>query len=98
MNKQSIHVVLLTVEIFIPHAESLKSKRSVIKSLQDRLRARFNASIAELAYQDEWQRSVIGVVMLSNDKRYLEKEVSHIRQLCEEVRDVEITQFNQEWL
>ena len=98
MNKQSIHVVLLTIEIFIPYAESLKSKRSVIKSLQDRLRARFNASIAEIAYQDEWQRSAIGVVMLSNDKRYLEKGISHIKQLCEENMEIQITHFNKEWL
>ena len=98
MNKRSIHVVLLVIEIFIPYAESLKSKRSVIKGLQERLRARFNASVAEISYQDEWQRSAIGVSILSNDKQYLEKEISHIRQLCEEIRDVEMVQFNQEWL
>ncbi len=98
MNNQSIHVVLLIIEIFIPHAESLKSKRSVIKSLQDRLRAKFNASIAEIAYQDKWQRSAIGISMLSNDKQYLEKEISHIKQLCEENTNIEITQFKAEWL
>lgn len=98
MDNQSIHVVLLTIEIFIPYAESLKSKRSVIKGLQGRLRARFNASIAELGFQEEWQRSAIGVAMLSNNKPYLEKEISHIKQLCEENREIEITNINQEWL
>jgi len=45
---------LLTLEIHIPDARSLKDKRQVIRSLKDRLRANFNVAVAELDHQDLW--------------------------------------------
>jgi uncharacterized protein YlxP (DUF503 family) len=45
----------------IPWAQSLKDKRSAVHGLKDRLRSRFNASVAEVAYLDKWQRAVIAV-------------------------------------
>ena len=58
---------LLTLEIYIPDAHSLKDKRQVLRSLKDRLRARFNVAVAELDHQDTWQRAQVGVVSLSNN-------------------------------
>ena len=63
---------LLTLEIHIPEAHSLKDKRQVVRSLKDRLRAHFNVAVAELDGQDTWQRSVIGVVSVSSDEQYLQ--------------------------
>ena len=60
-------VGLLTLEIYIPDAHSLKDKRQVIRSLKDRLRSRFNVAVAELDHHDTWQRSQVGVVSLSNN-------------------------------
>ena len=58
---------LLTLEIHIPEAHSLKDKRQVLRSLKDRLRGKFNVAVAELEDQDTWQRSLVGIVSLSND-------------------------------
>ena len=69
-------VGLLTLELHIPDAQSLKDKRQVLRSLKDRLRREFNVAVAELDHQDTWQRSVIGVVTLSNE----EKHVSEVLQ------------------
>jgi hypothetical protein len=69
---------LLTLEIHIPDAQSLKDKRQVIRSLKDRLRAHFNVAVAEMDYQDVWQRSVIGVVTISNDAHHLEQSLQTI--------------------
>jgi len=57
-------VGLLTLELHIEHAQSLKDKRQVLRSLKDRLRAKFNVAVAELEYHDTWQRSVVGIVLL----------------------------------
>jgi uncharacterized protein len=65
-------VGLLTLEIHIPDARSLKDKRQVLRSLKDRLRGRFNVAVAELDHQDTWQRAQIGIVSLSNDSAHLE--------------------------
>ena len=66
---------LLTLEIHIPDARSLKDKRQVLRSLKDRLRGHFNVAVAELDHQDTWQRSLIGVVTLSGDEKYLEESL-----------------------
>ena len=68
-------VGLLTLEIYIPEAHSLKDKRQVLRSLKDRLRGKFNVAIAELDGQDSWQRSVVGVVSLSNNLAHLQQSL-----------------------
>ena len=62
----------LTLEIYLPESHSLKDKRQVLRSLKDRLRHRFNVSVAELDGQDSWQRAVVGVVAIAADAAYLE--------------------------
>jgi uncharacterized protein len=71
-------VGLLTIEIHIADAQSLKDKRQVLRSLKDRLRAHFNVAVAELAHQETWQRSRIGVVTISGDAKYLEESLRAI--------------------
>ena len=65
-------VGLLTLELHIPDAQSLKDKRQVLRSLKDRLRARFNVAVAELDHTDLWQRATIGVVSISDSRDYLD--------------------------
>lgn len=60
------------VEIHLPEAHSLKEKRAVIRGLKDRLRSRFNVSVAELGGQELWQRALVGVVAIGPDRVYLE--------------------------
>ena len=71
-------VGVLTLEIFIPDAHSLKEKRQVLRSLKDRLRGQFNVAVAELDHQDLWQRSLVGVVTISNDHRQLEESLQNV--------------------
>lgn len=59
---------ILTLEIHVEHSHSLKEKRHVVKSLKDRLRERFNVSVAEIDFLDSWQNSVIAAVTVSNDR------------------------------
>jgi uncharacterized protein len=69
---------LLTLQIHIPDAQSLKDKRQILRSLKDRLRGHFNVAVAELDHQDLWQRSVIGVVGISSDERHLEQSMAAV--------------------
>ena len=63
---------VMTLAIRIPAAHSLKEKRSVLRKVRDRLQSRFNVAVAELDYQDVWQRSTIGVVSISSSRNNLE--------------------------
>jgi len=47
---------ILTLELRLPESHSLKDKRHTVKSLKDRLRSRFNVAVAEIDFQDIWQR------------------------------------------
>ena len=69
---------LLTLEIYIPDARSLKDKRQVLRSLKDRLRRQFNIAIAELDHQETWQRALVGVVSISADTRHLEASLEKV--------------------
>jgi hypothetical protein len=74
---------LLTLEIHIPDARSLKDKRQVLRSLKDRLRAQFNVAVAELEHQDLWQRSRVGVVTISENGKHLEESLQAIAEESE---------------
>ena len=69
---------LLTLEIYIPDAHSLKDKRQVLRSLKDKLRRDFNVAVAELDHHDVWQRSVIGIVTLSNEEKHLREMLNKV--------------------
>ncbi|HZQ90593.1 MAG TPA: DUF503 domain-containing protein [Terriglobales bacterium] len=64
-------VAHLTVELRIEAAHSLKDKRQAVRSVKDKLRARFNVSVAELEPDNAWQRATIGVVSISDSRDYL---------------------------
>ena len=98
MEDNSPHLVLITYEIFIPHAHSLKQKRSVTRSIVDRIRSRFNASVAEIAYQEQWQRCQLGVAMIGSSKHELEKRADRLYQLILDTADAELGNVNVEWI
>src|SRR5258705_8516963 len=71
-------VGLLTLELHIPDAQSLKDKRQVLRSLKDKLRRDFNVAVGELEHHDTWERAVVGVVTISNEEK-------HVREMLQRV-------------
>ncbi len=71
-------VGLLTLELHIPDAQSLKDKRQVLRSLKDKLRRQFNVAVAELDHHEAWQRSVVGVVTLSNEEKHVHEVLQKV--------------------
>ena len=64
---------VLTLELRIDSSHSLKEKRHVVQSLKERLRHKFNVSVAEIAHQDLWQRATVAAVTVSSDRQNAEK-------------------------
>lgn len=93
-----IIVGLCTVELFIPGSQSLKDKRQVLLSLKDRLREKFNLSIAEVDGQDLWQKAVLGLACVANERRYVNQVCDQALNLIRNVPAVEIVQSRVELL
>jgi len=60
-------VGVLTLELHLDDSHSLKDKRHTVKGLKDRLRNKFNVAVAEIGYQDLWQRALVSAVTVSSD-------------------------------
>jgi uncharacterized protein YlxP (DUF503 family) len=70
-------VGLLAVELHIPGARSLKDKRMVLRRLKDRLK-KFNVAVAEVEYQDLWQRTELAVVTVSNSNDAVDRALAAV--------------------
>jgi uncharacterized protein YlxP (DUF503 family) len=68
----------LHLELHVPTAHSLKDKRSVVKSILQRLRNEFNVSTAEVGQQDRWQIAELGVVCVSSDGHYAREQLEAV--------------------
>jgi len=62
-------VAQLTLEVRIEHAQSLKDRRQVVRSLKDQLKQGFNISVAEMDDGTQWRSATIGVVAISHSRR-----------------------------
>jgi hypothetical protein len=93
-------VGIARITLFIPESHSLKEKRMVLRRVKDRVRNKFNAAIAEVEDHDVWQRGVVGLALVGNDRRFVESAldevVRFVRDLAETTNvERELLTFNQ---
>ena len=79
-------------------AGSLKSKRSVVKGLKDRIRSKFNVSVAEVDNQDLWQRATLGVACVSGEKAFTADVLNKVVDLIRSNTSVELIDYQVEIL
>jgi uncharacterized protein YlxP (DUF503 family) len=84
-------VGVLRLTFHIPHARSLKDKRRVVLKFRDRIRARFDVSIAEVAAQDLLQRAVFGVSVVSSDAAVCDAVLQQVARAAESAADAVLT-------
>jgi uncharacterized protein YlxP (DUF503 family) len=84
-------VGVLRLTFHVPHARSLKEKRSVVRKFRDRVRARFDVSIAEVAEQDKLQRAVFGVSVVSSEAAVCDSVLEQVAHVAETQEDAVLT-------
>lgn len=89
---------ICTCEIFIFNANSLKSKRSVVKSIIEKSKNRFNISIAEVGENDKWQKSIIAFSTISNDQNIVEETIEKVINFFDSYSEIEIIKIKREIL
>ncbi|HZK18821.1 MAG TPA: DUF503 domain-containing protein [Clostridia bacterium] len=87
---------VLTLDLYIGGACSLKDKRRVVKSILTRAGNQFNISVAEVGNNDLWQRATIGAVCLSNETSHVHSILSNVVKFVEKQGDVEILDYRTE--
>ena len=90
-----MHVAVLHVELFIPHALSLKDKRMVLRRVKDRL-GKFNVAVAEIEQQDLWQRAALGVAVVSGERRQVGEMLQSVRRLVEGTFGAELLDWQEQ--
>ena len=89
-------VGILTVELRIPESLSLKDKRMVLKSIKDKIRNKFNVSVAEIDGQDKWQASVLGIAYVGTERIHVDQALSKIVDFIKESRQADLINYNTE--
>lgn len=90
-------VALLSVELFLPGAGSLKAKRMVLRRVKDRL-AKFNVAVSEVEHHDLWQRAGLGIVTVSTARAHAERELTAVADEIERLEPGAITRTEIEFL
>ncbi len=78
-------IAILTLDLRIEAAQSLKDKRQVTRSLKDRLRSSFNVSVAELDPSPLWNQATIGVVSISHSRDYLDGLMKNVERAANRI-------------
>lgn len=89
---------ILTIDLDIDHAQSLKDKRAVLNRVKDRVRNKFNVSIAEIEGNEVWNYACLGVVVVSNEQKFANQVLSKVVDLVDEIRDCELGDYGMEFI
>jgi len=87
----------VTAECMIYDTQSLKEKRSVLKSIITKLKQRLNVSVSETGFQDLWQRTEITIVTVASNRLVSEKELNKALAMIDSIPEIERTITNFEW-
>lgn len=71
-------VGICVIELYIPQNGSLKGKRQVLQSIKTKIKNRFNVSIAEVGEQDLWQKAILGVTTVANDRSFVNEVMDKV--------------------
>lgn len=82
-----------TIEIHVPDSGSLKAKRHSLRSLKDRIRNKFNVSVAEVGDNDLWQKASLAVAAVSNEKAHLNQTLDHVLDMVRGVPEVDLLDY-----
>ncbi|MCJ7686202.1 MAG: DUF503 domain-containing protein [Desulfobacteraceae bacterium] len=88
----------LKIEFRLTDNRSLKGKRKVVRSMVDKVKSRFNVSIAEVGSNDKWQKIELGISAVGNDRRHIDSSLNHILSFLESLYLAEIVHTEMEIL
>ncbi len=89
---------VLTLEMRLEYSHSLKDKRHVVQGLKDRLRQKFNVAVAEIDYQDLWQRALVAAVTVSGDHARAQQVLDSVEKEAALLLGADLVDARIEWM
>ena len=74
----TVHFGIARVDLHVPGADGLKAKRAVLQRAQAALREELGCSVAEIGYQDTWQRAALGVAVAASSHTGVERVLDRV--------------------
>ena len=86
----------MKIEFRLVDNRSLKGKRKVVRSMIDKVKARFNVSISEIGSNDKWQKIELGISAVANDRRHIDSSLNHVQGYLESLYLAQIVKIEVE--
>jgi uncharacterized protein YlxP (DUF503 family) len=93
-----VHAAVITFDLHVPSSRSLKAKRSAIRPIVDGIRHRFRLSVAEVGYQDQWQRAEVAVAVVDASEGHAREVLDTVERFVVSRPDVEVLDVTTAWL
>ncbi len=93
-----MHVAVVQLELHIPTSRSLKEKRAALRPIVEGMRHRFQVSVAEVGYQDKWQRALVGLAVVSDSYSHAAEVVDAVERWVWSKPEVEVCRFDTDWM
>lgn len=91
-------IAVIRLDLLIPGSRSLKDRRQAVKSLKERLRHRFDVACSEVGDLDSWNRAILGISAVSNEKPLLQDLASEVSRYAQNDANVQMTGFQKDFL
>ena len=88
-------VGIVRVELHLPGAQSLKDKRQVVRSMKERIRERVHASVAEVEFQDLWQRAALGITVVAADGGQVREMLQSARRIVDQYLQAQVLDWQE---
>ena len=93
-----MYAAAIRFDLHVPQSRSLKTKRAVIRPIVDGLRHRFRVSVAEVDYQNQWQRAAVAVAVVSGSETQVREQLDAIERFVAAAPDIELCDIETAWL
>ncbi len=88
-------VGIVRVELHLPGAHSLKDKRQVVRSMKERIRERVHASVAEVEFQELWQRAALGIAVVATDGGQVREMLQSARHIVDQYLQAQVLDWQE---
>jgi uncharacterized protein len=92
-----VFTLSLSLDLHLPEVRSLKAKRSVVRPLVEGARRRYAVSAAEVGFQDQWQRALLGFAVVSGSEHHATEVIDEVERFVWSHPEVQVLSSERRW-